>query len=369
INLNHNHWFAFVIDRRDGRNAAYIFGQSTHAFENNRAFHDLQQFRGYLIFRILCALHGWDDRGPDVVNRIDWVQPGGTECGVYVVDLLSKLQQSDLVFTPNRQPILPRFQCTHRTRLDMATYLYRNAIEGLQHFVRLAQELPHTLRMGEGDLHANLQAVLEGYLTAGGGILPQTHQHLQDIKTRLTTVMADCHQCRTEAALFRQEPRVGPPLKPSKSSGKITAQDMVNSYPELRGLKPSREIESTSQCEDSEAENGERTKPIRRGRVNLNQSSATARRYQTTVEPPELQAIARTDRFQTWDDTFDHYEAGPTIEAIARFDEEYSLYADVGVVYFPGFTSMNPLSAHEEYRDRGWRLPSGFCQAFFKHPP
>ncbi|KAJ3709524.1 hypothetical protein DFJ43DRAFT_1044749 [Lentinula guzmanii] len=285
INSGNMHWFAFVVDRREGRNAAYIFGQGTRRMQDTRAFPHLRQFRGYLVFRILCALHGWDDRGPDIVIRSDWTQLGGTECGVF-------------------------------------TALYQPSSGATQ-----------------GDTDGELRRVM-------------------DI----------CERCRREAAVARQDPAVGPPLK---ASGHVTAKDMVKSYPELRGLKARGMIRTEEDSDENEEVEGNK-KPkggARRYRVNLNQSSATARRYGTAVEAPVLVEIRRTEQLHGWDDSFDQYEGGPTISAIARLAEEFTVFGDVGTIYFPGSTNQNPLSAHQEYSDRGWRLPAGFCQAFFKHRP
>lgn len=396
LNIVEHHWFALVVDHRENRRMVYVFGKGFEQLiqTGSSALKTFESFKGLVYYRIICRLHGWDDSKIPTVVVCDWIQRGLGNCGAYSVDIIVKLFKYPLSISPyNGIPSLPSFMCFHLVRLNMLQNNFNTALLHLQRFQAIVQDHRQLLsRFTRADLLITTASISE-YLSNDGSLNILTLREFEGAKIDIVKAMTGCQFCRQRRAALKQQKKL--PQLNSKSGVEPTAKALSKQFPELRSFRktspPSPSAAHSlkhgvsNDISDVGPTLGDSSDPSRSHHTmgnasnnaltatthgpNLNSSPSTCRRQVTQSQPPLLANIPFKEQYHQWNEDFDSYEGAPMIENTFHEDDELSILTIPTILYHPGHRTINPLSGHEEWRDRGWRLPSTFAQAFYNCEP
>lgn len=267
------------------------------------------------------------------------------------------------------------------------------ALLHLQRFQAILQDHSQApARFTRADLAITTASISE-YPSSNGSLNILTLRDFEGANNNIIEAMTKCQFCRQRRAALKQQKKL--PQLNSKLGVEPTAKALNNQFPELRSFrKTSPPLPSTASPSKPGVSNevrdvgptlGDSPNPSRSfhtpGKAsndtltatirepNLNSSPSTCRRQVTQSQPPPLANIPFKTQYHPWDEHFDSYEGAPIIENTFREDDELSILTIPAILYYPGYRIINPLSGHEEWRDRGWRLPSTFAQAFYNCEP
>ncbi|KAK7433665.1 hypothetical protein VKT23_020640 [Stygiomarasmius scandens] len=386
INPASIHWFGMVVNGQT--QTAYILGKELEEGLDLHAADKWHEYQGLEIYQCLCELHGWSSDPPRKVFGVNWRQVGGTECGAYVGDVLVAIQNSGLATAAYGTPILQPLHCTHQFRVQALTTLHTFALLQISKYVTFFYNYPDLAISVDHHADKVVDSMEVTYLNSGG---PQDHAQalLQEPLDNLKRAIDACERCHQEANHHQRQ--ILQPISRSTASPPTLAS-LVDAYPLLKGARTfsirvehnsSGGMEINPPDVDSDPEDGgnshsehkdlqPKSSSLRSGQAlpNLNQDAGVGRRFPRQIPSVPLLTVPLKGLFHSFQDGYDQYTGGPTLEALARLPEELGLFAHPTLYYYANQAAIiNPLSSIDEWADRGWRLlPSSF-QSFHLMKP
>lgn len=340
-NKGGNH-YCCVIWMPQGK-VVHILGRrymSTGASLNARNW---EEWGGPIIWRNLTILHGWGHIHLSV-RTLDWVQ-NGYDCGPIACQVLESIWISGFQLNPKGIWKKPRLPCCHRIRMRIA-----------------------------GEVHASIlgiyQASHQESSLDDGGIQMSVINELDSCPAqRLLKATKNLERAMTKCSLCLKET----PRKPQKVAKH--SKPLVTSIPS-RDIKKARggpgsnsETGDTSDSEHSSSSLPSDITPANANRgIHVDDwSQVRLGRFPRPPGPVLPPLISLRGLWSAFDQDFDDYEDGPTLEDLDAADPPFpNLFGDLDVVYMANKIIKNPWTA---FKDQGYRLLPSFADMFHQKRP
>ena len=141
------------------------------------------------------------------------------------------------------------------------------------------------------------------------------------------------------------------------------------------------DVEDDPTMGNGDEEAPEDNEAVSRGPTDLEQSAAQVNRpyhvkdwsqavmgcYPCPLSAPDMPPLDSLRGLRIpWDNGYDEYETGPTLETLDHIPDTIALLAEPDLIYLAGQVRINPWVT---FRDFGYRLEPDFAQAFYNIPP
>ncbi|KAL0572918.1 hypothetical protein V5O48_009051 [Marasmius crinis-equi] len=424
------HWFAVVAD--PDRSAAYIFGLNTSTTVDGQEEILWAKLGGPRIYRILCVAHGWPEEPPKTLVSVRLSETVHIE---HIVDALTSIILSGLVVSDDGIPILFHLQpCAHVTRKVVLKSLHAQAMGALQKLLRGVYHENSVVR-AQLSAYTEDARWIEAELMSREGIPTDwARRSLEEPLLALKEAMRNCDECASShyhrqstqatskkplpsslaalpcipaptAALTSPLSPPSPHASPARQNTPpekraMTIREITARHPRLLQklrksiVRPNDQIldieregadepagddectslqggsSDSSPLDEAEDVVGPRTNG-KSGTVSVEQAAYTGRVFPLRHFPPNPPKGGLKGLRVPFDETFDQYVHGPTIESLDLLHEDVStLNFKPTIYYFANRPySLTPFSGLAEWYDRGWRILPDFAQAFYLCKP
>ncbi|KAL0058169.1 hypothetical protein AAF712_015161 [Marasmius tenuissimus] len=394
VNPDNAHWWGVLAD--PDRRAAYIFGWRLHEEVDLRADLTWEEFNGPAIYKMLCAAHDWHYEPPSRVISTSWQQSGGTECGAHTVQVLSHIMLSGIEVGGNHAPMLPKssWKCTHKIRIDVLTTAFLVCTQKLSAFMRCVHHDSIAVRKQVDKILPSRDQERRQLIAAVGRLVFTTgettdlaQQYLERPLKELQEAMEQCSRCSPGSSEPQRDDTRSNLVEdgsPNARTLRKSVQDFQNSHPSILQhvkqsvIKPGEPDDGHIDYDDAEppADNdtsnhsmASRTTHATRREPNLEQAPHKGRRFPITCSPPTTPKLTSSKLHVAFNERFDQYEGGPTLDALIPPDKELSTLGIRPNVIHSLFQAASAVGGAREWYDRGWRILPNFAQQFYLCKP
>jgi hypothetical protein len=296
---------------------------------------DWEEWGGPIIWRNLTILHGWGHI-PLSIRTLDWIQ-NGYDCGPIACQVLESVWTSGFELTSRGIWKKPVFPCCHPIRLRITSDVHAQIMDTYE--AHCQQPLQ--------DAHGILDEVIKELENHPARRLLQTTNHLE-------RAISKCSPCISLRPKTSQNASQKKPSMPSFINQNIS---------HAKGM-PGYDPQSDGQDSDSGQSSSDITPATANRNIHVTDwSQARLGRFCRPPAPalPPLKSLRGL--WSSFDDLFDEYEEGPTLEDLASTAPP--VY-NCDLVYMANQIIKNPWTM---FKDQGYRLLPSYADLFHKKPP
>ena len=356
-----NHYCCMLFMPRE--KTIHVLGKRYNEASQRKQPSDWESWGGSNIWRNVATLHGWNAADETMVYEQNWVQ-NGYDCGAIACQVIDVIWANGFSCGSQgfwQKPTLP---CCHPVRQQMAADVYQTTLSNIAAFNALiASNRPETL---QGLFIANLQDSIAQVEEVQQELESSSGLPLRPLLEMLNKAIRICELC-------------------SRHSNPQAAQQVsLRSHATPDRWKPNprgEDVEDDPTVGNGDEEAPEDNEAVSRGPTDLEQSAAQVNRpyhvkdwsqavmgrYPRPLSAPDMPPLDSLRGLRIpWDNGYDEYETGPTLETLDPIPDTIALLAEPDLIYLAGQVRINPWVT---FRDFGYRLEPDFAQAFYNIPP